>query len=365
VEGSTTPSSSNSRERWLIAVIALLVAAGIAVALVLVLGGDEAKGQTVRFQAANDVGDQPFTPPADIHGKKKVTLPPEARGPFGGTGSDLVCDRELLIHALRARPDRMREWARVLGVTPTIKAVARYIRKLTPVTLTFDTRVTNHNFVGGRAVGYQAILAAGTAVLVDDDGVPRARCRCGNPLLEPVYVPEAVCYGCPPAYTPPPPCANYDDCYKIYPDPPVVITDTFEPEPEPETTTTTEEPEPQTLNCNAPRSQAEFERCRDAGQLPEQQQPADTPASASFSPASGRASDTYTLSVSGFDPNITLSVDLVRPDGVHESYTIPTNSSGTGSYTFPHNGNPVLGQYRATISGGGESATAATFVSAG
>ena len=50
-------------------------------------------------------------------------------GPFGGTGSDLVCDRELLIKSLRARPDRLEEWARVLGIEPDIGVVARYIRE--------------------------------------------------------------------------------------------------------------------------------------------------------------------------------------------------------------------------------------------
>ena len=85
-------------------------------------------------------------------------------GPYGGTGSDLVCDRELLIRSLRARPDRLREWARVLDVRPTAAAVSRYIRRLRPVTLTRDTRVTNHSFVDGRAIAFQAILQAGTAV---------------------------------------------------------------------------------------------------------------------------------------------------------------------------------------------------------
>ena len=98
------------------------------------------------------------------------------------------------------------EWARVLGVEPTIKAVGTYITKLHPVTLTRDTRVTNHSFVNGRAVGYQAILAAGTSVLVDDYGNPVVRCRCGNPLLKPIFIPTAVCVGCPPRYTPPPAC---------------------------------------------------------------------------------------------------------------------------------------------------------------
>jgi len=70
--------------------------------------------------------------------------------------------------------------ARVLKVEPEIGALSRYIRDLRPVTLTRDTRATNHAFVDGRAVAFQSILQAGTAVLVDDKGVPVARCRCGR-----------------------------------------------------------------------------------------------------------------------------------------------------------------------------------------
>ncbi|MFD7575382.1 DUF6777 domain-containing protein, partial [Streptomyces sp. NPDC059810] len=49
-----------------------------------------------------------------------------------------------------------------------------------------DTRVTNHGFKNGAATAYQSVLQAGTAVLVDDRGVPRVRCACGNPLTLPV-----------------------------------------------------------------------------------------------------------------------------------------------------------------------------------
>ena len=181
-------------------------------AAVLVIGGDDADkaagdAQTVRFEKPTERGEDPFTRPADVRGGDRVDV---GSGPFGGSGSDLVCDRELLIRSLRARPDRLEEWARVLDVEPNIRAVARYIRTLRPVTLTRDTRVTNHSFVDGRAVRLQSILQAGTAVLVDEKGVPVVRCRCGNPLLEPVYVKTAKCIGCPPNYTPPPPCEYVD-----------------------------------------------------------------------------------------------------------------------------------------------------------
>jgi hypothetical protein len=271
-------------------------------------GGEEAKAQTVRFQDPTERGPDPFTRPTDVSGHDVVHV---GSGPFGGTGSDHVCDRELLIRSLKARPDRLRAWAEVAGVEPTPAAVARYIRRLRPVTLTQDTRVTNHSFVDGRAVAFQSILQAGTAVLVDEDGKPVARCRCGNPLSEPVFIKSATCYGCPPHYRPPPPCKYYDyddyqykhytdsdykraydprdyrgKCYRPYPDPPRVRRRTppypaepaqQEPLPEPAPVAPQTTPAEPQLNCEAPRSQLEFEQCRDRGQLPQQQQPQTTP----------------------------------------------------------------------------------------
>ena len=189
-----------------------------------------------------------------MEGDEEVPLPNS--GPYGGSGSDKVCDRDKLIRFLKENPDRLREWARVLGVKPTYSAVSKYIAKLHPVTLARDTAVTNHSFVNGRAVPFQAILQAGTAVLVDKSGRPVARCRCGNPLLEPIPQTTATCKGCPANYKPPKQCdfystkANYggriysddyyanddydqafidqagdgpyDDCWIAYPDPPTV-----------------------------------------------------------------------------------------------------------------------------------------------
>jgi hypothetical protein len=356
----------SNRAAWLAALVVLLLAIAGGVAFLTLGGEGEAKAQTVRFQAPTESGPDPFTKPAERRGTKRVKV---GSGPFGGSGSDLVCDRELLIRSLAAQPERLYEWARVLGVTPTERSVARYIRKLRPVTLTRDTRVTNHSFVGGRAVAFQSILQAGTAVLVDRDGVPVARCRCGNPLLKPIFIQEAECFGCPQDYVPPPPCQyyDYDDrdfdrygdaywkrvyvsadfvdvCYFPYPDPPSVR--------------------------GAPSGDGTPTRTRRRPKPPPQQEPQPEeevryPA-ASFSPASGTANDTYTLYASGFRSNVTLTVYLTRPDGVGESYSITTGSDGSGSYTFPHVSNPVLGTYTATITdpGTGESATTSTTVSA-
>lgn len=362
-----------------------MLLAAVGTVLFLVLGGeDEAKAQTVRFQQPVDVGPDPFIDkPADRKGRKKVKITPSSTevgaGPFGGTGSDLVCDRDLLIESLKARPDRLAEWARVLGVEPTIKAVGEYIVKLHPVTLTRDTRVTNHSFVNGRAVGFQSILAAGTAVLVDDYGNPVVRCRCGNPLLKPIFIPEAVCLACPPRYQPPPACpyteettyrrrwypdryysnASYDeifirrftsDCYAAYPDPPrVTITDIYNPKFRPRRPART--PRPQ---VTAPPS-------------------ATTPPSSGggdayvrWSPTSGGCR-TYELYASGFDPGADLAASITSPSGQGGNYDIVEDGLGAGSYSFDTGAGCEQGTWTATVvdPASGEEASATLTIGGG
>jgi hypothetical protein len=303
---------------------AVLVALVVVVVIAVGGGSDdttpagEANLQTVSFQEPEDPGPDPFTQPADVEGDEEVDLRASGSGsqqPFGGSGSNRVCDRDKLIRFLRRNPERMREWARVLGLRPTFRAVKKYIAKLHPVTLTRDTQVTNHAFKNGRAVPFQAILQAGTAVLVDKYGTPVVRCYCGNPLGPAVFLPTAKCSGCPAHYKPPKQCkfghksdydetyyrrdyysngaydevfirrqrsSRYNDCYEAYPDPPeVTIVEVFkapapEPEPEPEPTPPPAAPEPSTLQCDPPRSQLEAEQCAEQrGEAPE---PEPTPA---------------------------------------------------------------------------------------
>ncbi len=54
--------------------------------------------------------------------------------------------------------------------------------------------MTNHGFLNGRPTPRQSVLQAGSAVLVDPYGVPRARCGCGNPLIPPARVPVQPTY---------------------------------------------------------------------------------------------------------------------------------------------------------------------------
>ncbi|MFJ9929418.1 DUF6777 domain-containing protein [Streptomyces misionensis] len=104
-------------------------------------------------------------------------------GLYSGSVRVTVCDVERQIGRLTADPARGEAFARAAGVSRS--ALPGYLRALTPVLLRADTRVTNHGYRDGQAAGYQAVLQAGTAVLVDDRGLPRVRCACGNPLRPP------------------------------------------------------------------------------------------------------------------------------------------------------------------------------------
>ncbi|MER5178389.1 DUF6777 domain-containing protein [Streptomyces sp. NPDC002896] len=105
-------------------------------------------------------------------------------GLYGGTLSESSCDVEKQVRFLASDPAKTRAFARVVGVAQG--DLPSYLRGLTPVVLRADTRVTNHGFRNGQATGFQAVLQAGTAVLVDNRGLPRVRCACGNPLTPPV-----------------------------------------------------------------------------------------------------------------------------------------------------------------------------------
>ncbi len=153
-------------------------------------------------------GTAPQAVPAGGGGGGSGTL----KGPFGGTGDNTLCDRELLIRFLTdpAHSQEASEWARALGIP--VASIPDYVRGLIPTVLSSDTRVTNHRYKNGKAIGYQAVLQAGTAVLVDEYGKVVVRCRCGNPLLPPIEYGNPHYYGKKwPGWNPPP--------YTVYPAP--------------------------------------------------------------------------------------------------------------------------------------------------
>ncbi|MFJ8058612.1 DUF6777 domain-containing protein [Streptomyces sp. NPDC096142] len=101
-------------------------------------------------------------------------------GLYGGTARTGSCDVERQISYLTADQAKARAFAQAEGISPG--GIPGYLRGLTSVVLRADTQVTNHGFRDARVTGFQSVLQAGTAVLVDNRGVPRVRCACGNPL---------------------------------------------------------------------------------------------------------------------------------------------------------------------------------------
>jgi hypothetical protein len=107
---------------------------------------------------------------------------------YGGSRNTQVCDVPRLLDFLQdeANADKAEAWAGALGID--VAEIPDYVAGLTAVRLRFDTRVTNHGFADGEAPPFQSVLQAGTAVLVDNTGVPRVKCNCGNPLAPPEAV---------------------------------------------------------------------------------------------------------------------------------------------------------------------------------
>ncbi|MFG2791080.1 DUF6777 domain-containing protein [Streptomyces sp. NPDC048419] len=101
-------------------------------------------------------------------------------GLYAGTVHVGSCDVDRQIGQLTSDQAKARAFAQVAGVPPA--SLPDYLRGLAPVELRADTLVTNHGYRGGRTTSFQSVLQAGTAVLVDNRGMPRVRCACGNPL---------------------------------------------------------------------------------------------------------------------------------------------------------------------------------------
>ncbi|AYN38181.1 hypothetical protein D9753_03630 [Streptomyces dangxiongensis] len=118
------------------------------------------------------------------------TLSGATPGLYRGTPHVAGCAVERQIGSLTADRGKAGAFAHAVGVP--VSTLPGYLRGLTPVALRRDTRVTSHGYRDRRAVGYQAVLQAGTAVLVDDRGVPRVRCACGNPLKAPSAAHDGV-----------------------------------------------------------------------------------------------------------------------------------------------------------------------------
>ncbi|MEU9136628.1 DUF6777 domain-containing protein [Streptomyces sp. NPDC048404] len=204
--GPGQPGGGPERPWWRsaprVALITGVVAAAVILGLVFTTSGGGTKNTSGEvFAASSDkTGPDPFTestandssiepqtpaaPASSAPANETRTFRGNTAGLYGGTRNVSSCDVEKQISALKADPAKNKAFASVARVQPD--TVPAYLRSLTPVQLRLDTRVTNHGYRNGAPTSYQAVLQAGTAVLVDSRGVPRVRCACGNPLLEPV-----------------------------------------------------------------------------------------------------------------------------------------------------------------------------------
>jgi len=125
-------------------------------------------------------------------------------GLYGGTQDTSRCDPQQMARFLADNPDKGRAWIQGINADPNFRwsggdslaatDIPTFLGELTPITLVADTRVTNNGYRNGVPTPRQAVLQAGTSVLVDTYGVPRAKCNCGNPLAPPLAQTGAVKY---------------------------------------------------------------------------------------------------------------------------------------------------------------------------
>ncbi|MFJ8017205.1 DUF6777 domain-containing protein [Streptomyces sp. NPDC096339] len=154
------------------------------------------ESQEVYLQPVASAGPDPFTtssataesapvqpPLPNPTGRGIRTVSADTPGLYGGTQRLGSCDVEQQVRHLTEDNAKARAFAEAASIEQA--KIPEFLRGLTPVVLRADTRVTNHGFRDGRADGYQSVLQAGTAVLVDEHGMPRVRCGCGNPLGSP------------------------------------------------------------------------------------------------------------------------------------------------------------------------------------
>ncbi|WP_214406874.1 serine/threonine-protein kinase [Pseudonocardia lacus] len=205
---ATPAPGGGRRRRRLVALTALALVALLGVGAALWLGAglpsgarDDLDGRLV-LEAADDPGPGPFTddfrtvkagpspaagtPVAD--GATDWGVPGSAMGLYRSVLGRADCDRDSLAAALAGDADLRLAWTGAL-VADGSADVSRgpgdddYLDTLTPVLLTSDVRVRDHRYADGRAEPFDAVLQAGTAVLVDEAGVPRVRCISGSPLV--------------------------------------------------------------------------------------------------------------------------------------------------------------------------------------
>ena len=95
--------------------------------------------------------------------------------------ANVVCDLDTMISQFAADSRASAAFAQIQGVA--VDELSDYLRSLRAGYLVDDVEVRSHDLDSASSRGYVTVLGAGTAVLTDDDGVPRVRCKGPNPLL--------------------------------------------------------------------------------------------------------------------------------------------------------------------------------------
>jgi actin-like ATPase involved in cell morphogenesis len=171
-----------------------LITAALVVAL-LVAGGifftHNRTDRTVVLLGIDQPGDDPFGPNLVVGGSVTPTaqLDPAAgdqpTGDRDGLYFDTIgaasCERGALNTLLGNDPTRAGAWS---GAINAGDDAADYLATLSPMRLRSDTRVTAFSYSGGEAAPHPAVLQAGTAVLVDNRGLPAVDCANSDPLAE-------------------------------------------------------------------------------------------------------------------------------------------------------------------------------------
>lgn len=124
-----------------------------------------------------------------------IGLSGDTPGLFASPVGSAACDIDQLLSLLATDPERANAFASALQIDPG--NLDRYVSGLTAVFTRIDLRVTSYGYLGQAAQPFQAVLEAGTAVMVNDRGVPSVRCVSSSPLG------AATAVSAEPAYTEP------------------------------------------------------------------------------------------------------------------------------------------------------------------
>ncbi|CDR08601.1 DUF6777 domain-containing protein [Streptomyces iranensis] len=100
-------------------------------------------------------------------------------GLYAGVRNRQPCDRQGLLHDLDADKRKGAAWSKVQHISPD--GIPGFVNRLTSVTLRSDTYAKTYGYRGG-VKPVSAVLQAGTAVFVDERGLPVVKCDSGNPV---------------------------------------------------------------------------------------------------------------------------------------------------------------------------------------